>query len=255
MWAHPHERIDDLQLNGLKIIQDPKGFCFGIDAVLLSNFTKVSGNDVVVEFGTGTGIIPILLAGKYGFKKLYAFEVQNEVANMAERSIKMNGLEDKIQVIVDNLKVATQYVMKGTVDIVVTNPPYMAAKGAIQNQTQYKAISRHEVLCNLEDVISTASDLLKFRGKLFMIHRPNRLIDIVALCRNYGLEPKVIRMVQPYCNQKANIVLIMCVKGGKPELVVEPSLIVYEAKGQFTKEIYEIYGSEKITSFTKEERL
>ena len=128
MWAKPHERIDDLQLKGMKIIQDPKGFCFGIDAVLLSHFTKVNDDDTIVEFGTGTGIIPLLLAGKYNFKKLYTFEVQPEVADMAKRSILMNGLENRIEVVVDNLKSAMAYQTHSSVDVVVTNPPYMRSE-------------------------------------------------------------------------------------------------------------------------------
>lgn len=249
----PHERVDDLQLKGLKIIQDPKGFCFGIDAVLLSNFTKLKSGDTVVEFGTGTGIIPILLSGKTEFNKIYAFEVQVQMAEMAKRSIALNGLEDRIEVIHANLKDANNYVQSGSVDVVVSNPPYMSGSGGLKNPSDLKAISRHEVLCTLEDIVEKAAKLLKFKGKFYLIHRPNRLVDIFVLCRKYKLEPKQIRMIQPFIHKSPNICLIQCVKGGNSELHVKEPLIVYEQDGTFTKEIYEIYGMENITSFTKEE--
>ncbi len=248
----PHERVDDLQLNGLKIIQDPSGFCFGIDAVLLSDFSKVLKGNVVVEFGTGTGIVPLLLSEKADFKKLIAFEVQEEVADMARRSVALNGLSDKIEIICDNLKTAPSHVSAGTVDAVVTNPPYMSPQMGLKNPSDRKAISRHEVLCTLEDIIQNASKLLKFRGKFFMVHRPSRLVDIIALCRQYRLEPKRMRMIQPYEHTMPNIFLIECVKGGKPEMKVEPPLIVYKDLGVFTDEIYKIYGMVHMTSFTKE---
>ncbi len=249
-----HERVDDLQLDGLKIIQDPSGFCFGIDAVLLSHFTKVKSKDLIVEFGTGTGIIPILLAGKYSFSKIAAFEVQSEVADMASRSVKLNHLEDKITIINDNLKASADYFSAGSIDVVVTNPPYMSHTGGIKNMDEKKTISRHEVLCGLEDIISGASRLLKFGGNFYMIHRPNRLVDIVTLCRQYRLEPKEIRMIHPYAGKKPNIFLIRCNKGGKPDLKFRNPLVVYEDSGNYTQEIYDIYGMQNITVFTSKEK-
>ncbi|GAU76867.1 tRNA1(Val) (adenine(37)-N6)-methyltransferase [Fusibacter sp. 3D3] len=245
----PHERVDDLQLEGLKIIQDPKGFCFGIDAVLLSHFVKVKRTHRIVEFGTGTGIIPILLAGKTQFEHLYAFEVQEEVADMASRSVKLNHLEDKIEIIRANLKAALSYLDKGTIDTVVSNPPYMSTDGGIKNPSDKKAISRHEVLCTLEDVIVNASVLLKPSGNLYMIHRPNRLADLIYLCKQNKLEPKEIRMIQPYAHKKPNIFLIRCTKGGRPDLKFHDPLIVRTDQGDYTKEIYDIYGMENITVF------
>ncbi len=247
------ERVDDLQLNGLKIIQNPKGFCFGIDAVLLSDFAKPKKGHTVVEFGTGTGIIPLLLSEKAPFQKLYAFEVQAEVADMARRSVALNGLQEKIEVIHDNLKAAVSYVQPGTVDVVVSNPPYMSGTSGLKNPSDQKAISRHEVLCTLEDIMQMASKLLTFRGRFYMVHRPARLVDIITLARQYNIEPKTLRMVQPYREEAPNICLIECVKGGKPELKVQPPLIVYEAPGVFTEEIYAIYRMVHMTSFTKPE--
>ncbi len=245
----PHERVDDLQLEGLKIIQDPKGFCFGIDAVLLSHFVKVKRTHRIVEFGTGTGIIPILLAGKTQFEHLYAFEVQEEVADMARRSVKLNHLEDRIEIIKANLKESLQYFDKGTIDTIVSNPPYMSTDGGIKNPSDKKAISRHEVLCTLEDIIVNASSLLKPGGNLYMIHRPNRLADLIYLCKQNKLEPKEIRMIQPYAHKKPNIFLMRCAKGGRPDLKFHDPLIVRTDQGDYTKEIYDIYGMENITVF------
>jgi len=246
------ERIDDLQLNGLKIIQNTNGFCFGIDAVLLSHFINAKKNDTLVEFGTGTGIIPILLAEKSDFNKIYTFEVQPTVADMARRSIALNGLEDKIEIIEDNLINSKLYLKSGTIDGIFSNPPYMTAEGGIKNPDDRKAISRHEILCSLEDIIANAEKLLKFGGSLYMIHRPNRLVDLISLCRAYRLEPKIIQMIQPYWNKSPNIMLVKCTKGGKPDLKFLDPIIVYESKGQFSKQIYDIYGMQNITSFTQD---
>lgn len=250
-WLYEHERIDDLQLDGLKIIQNPKGFCFGIDAVLLSNFVKLKERETAVEFGTGTGIIPILLTAKTKNTRISAFEVQAEVADMARRSVALNQLDSRVTIIQDNLKHATQYFEKGTVDVVFTNPPYMSGNGGIKNNHDNKTISRHEILCTLEDILEKASELLKFRGRFYMIHRPNRLVDIVDLCRKYKLEPKEIRFIQPSSDKKPNIFLLMCSKGGQPDLKFHDPLIVYDQNGMYTSEIFKIYGMEQITSFTK----
>ena len=248
--VHDYERIDDLQLNGLRIIQNPSGFCFGIDAVLLSNFIKLKKGEIAVEFGTGTGIIPILLSGKTQFSKIHAFEVQHEVADMAKRSVSLNQLEDRIEILESNLTEASHFFQAGSVDVVFSNPPYMSGEGGIKNEHEMKRISRHEILCTLEDIISQASRMLRFRGRFYMIHRPNRMVDILTLCRQYKLEPKEIRMIQPFSDKKPNIFLIMCSKGGQSDLKFQDPLIVYEKDGNYTSEIYKIYGMENITVFT-----
>lgn len=246
-----NERIDDLQLNGLRIIQNPDGFCFGIDAVLLSNFAKVKKNEVVVDLGTGTGVIPILLSGKTKASKLYGVEVQDEVADMARRSIDLNNLGEKIEIIEDNLKNALKYLEKGKIDVVVTNPPYFSSGDALVNPASYKAISRHEILCNLDDIISVSSDLLKHGGCLYMVHRPHRLVDILCSLRKYRLEPKEIRFVHPKRSKRPNIMLIKAVKFGNPELKFLDPLVVYEDDGTYTDEIYKIYSNVKIDVFGK----
>lgn len=250
-WIKEHERIDDLQLDGLKIIQNPESFCFGIDAVLLSDFAKVRDGESVVELGTGTGIIPILLSAKTEASKISAFEVQESMADMARRSVAMNGLEDRINIIHDNLNHYGKYFEKSTVDVVVTNPPYMAGTRGIQNEEDLKRISRHEVLCSLEDVIRVSAAMLKPGGSFYMVHRPMRLVDIVSLMRQYKLEPKEIRLVQPSVYKKPNIMLIKGVRGGRPELKFHDPLIVYQEDGDYTQEIYQIYGNAQINVFDK----
>lgn len=250
-WAKAHERVDDLQLDGLKIIQNPDGFCFGIDAVLLSDFTKVKEGSEVVELGTGTGIIPILLSAKTKAAHISAFEVQENMAEMAMRSIEMNGLTERIKIINDNLNEYLKYFEKSSVDVVVTNPPYMSGKSGIHNEEDMKRISRHEILCSLEDVIRVSASLLKPGGSFYMIHRPNRLVDIVSLMRQYKLEPKEIRFVQPKRDKKPNIMLIKGVRGGRAELKFHDPLVVYEDDGDYTEEIYQIYGNSHINVFDK----
>lgn len=245
------ERLDDLQLKGLKIIQKEKGFCFGIDAVLLSNFAKLKKGDSVVDLGTGTGIISILLSGKFQAKSITGIEIQEEIAEMADRSIKLNNLTDKIRIINDDLNNAMKYFEKNSVDVVVSNPPYMVSGGAIVNPDSFKAISRHEIFCSIDDVVRIASDLLKNKGTLYMVHRPSRLVDIVYSCRKYEIEPKEIRFVAPKASKKPNIMLIKCVKGGNPELKFMDPLLVYNEDGSYTDEIYEIYNSENIDVFDK----
>lgn len=237
----PHERIDDLQLNDLKIIQNPKGFCFGIDAVLLANFVDLKKNAKIVDLGTGTGIIPILLAGKSSTSHITALEIQEKVADMAQRSVKLNSLEDRIHILQMDLKNALEELPVNGFDVVTSNPPYMHPKGLL-NPQDTKAISRHEVKCELEDVIRIASRLLKHWGKFFMVHRPQRLVDIMYYCRQYKLEPKQIQFIHPTYGKKPNLLLLECRKAAMPELKVLDPLHVYDQDGSYTKEIYEIYG-------------
>ena len=241
-----NERVDDLQCKGLRLIQDPKGFCFGIDAVLLSNFCEIKKNSVVVDLGTGTGIIPILIAGKSRAKKIYGIEIQDSVADMAKRSIKLNNLEERIQVINKDLKETSNFIEVNSVDVVTSNPPYMTSGRGIQNNEDMKAISRHEIKCTLEDVIHTASRLLKHNGHFYLVHRPHRLADIIWLCRRYKLEPKKLRFIHPNRNKKPNLLLLKCIKAAKPELKFLNPLYVYNDDGSYTDEVYDIYRKDCI---------
>lgn len=240
-----HERVDDLQINNLKVIQNPKGFCFGIDAVLLANFVALKKNAKVVDLGTGTGIIPILIAGKSQTSHVTALEIQEEVADMAQRSVKLNGMEDRIKVLNMDLKDAEKFLDVNGYDVVTSNPPYMHPQGLL-NIEDKKAISRHEVKCSLEDVIRTASRLLKHNGRFFMVHRPIRLADIMVYCRQYKLEPKKIQFIHPSYNKKPNLLLIECVKAAKPELKILDPLYVYGQDGKYTDEIFHTYGITQI---------
>lgn len=237
-----NERIDDLQLKGLKIIQDTNGFCFGMDAVLLANFCNIKKNSLVVDLGTGTGIIPLILWGKNQIKKIYGIEIQQEVSEMAQRTMKINGLDQKIEIVNEDLKEIFNVLGVNRYDVVVSNPPYMGRGNGIVNPYDKKAISRHEIACNLEDVILSASKLLKHNGKFYLVHRPHRIVDIFCILRQYKLEPKEIRFVHPKVSSKPNMVLIKAIKAAKPELKFRTPLYVYKDNGEFTTEIHEIYG-------------
>ncbi|MFZ5968641.1 MAG: tRNA1(Val) (adenine(37)-N6)-methyltransferase [Bacillota bacterium] len=241
-----YERVDDLQCKGLRLIQNPKGFCFGIDAVLLSNFAEIRKNWRVVDLGTGTGIIPILLAGKTEAKEIMGVEIQQEVADMAARSVLLNGLDERVRIFHRDLREIAGEWEPYSFDAVTSNPPYMNEGGGLINPESSKAISRHEVKCTLEDVISTAAKLLKDKGHFYMVHRPHRLVDIICFCRKYKLEPKRIRFVHPNMHKKPNILLVECVKYGRPELKFMDPLYVYNEDGTYTDEIHDIYGRDSM---------
>ena len=236
------ERLDDLQCNGLYLIQDPDKFCFGIDAVLLSNFVKVKKNGHVVDLCTGSGIVPILLSAKTGAKKITGIEIQSDIADMARRSVSYNKLDEKIDIINDDISNALKYINNCSVDSVCVNPPYMKNTTAIKNPDLPMAIARHELLTDLETVINVASKLLKESGKFFMVHRPSRLSEIFASMRQNRIEPKRLRFIHPYIESKANLVLIEGAKGSGVWLDVEPPLVVYKDKNVYTDEVLKLYG-------------
>ena len=238
----PGERIDDLQRNNLRIIQNEEKFCFGMDAVLLSGFARVKTGERVLDMGTGTGIIPILLSAKTDAEHLIALEIQEESADMARRSVAMNHLQDKIEVVTGDIKKASAIFGKAVFDVVTCNPPYMNDMHGLKNPDLPKAIARHEVLCSLEDVVREASAVLKPNGRFYMVHRPFRLAEIFAVCGKYKLEPKAMRLVHPYIDKEPNMVLIECLKGGKSMIKIAPPLVVYKEQGVYTEEIYEVYG-------------
>ncbi len=237
-----NERLVDLERNGYRIIQNQKGFCFGIDAVLLSGFAEVKEGEQVLDLGTGTGILPILLEAKTKGKHFTGLEIQPESVDMARRSVSLNELEKKIDIVHGDIKEASGIFGGATFHVVTTNPPYMTEKHGVQNEADAKTIARHEILCNLEDVIREGAKVLKPKGRFYMVHRPRRLVDIISLMRSYRLEPKKIRMVHPFADKEANMVLIEGVKSGGPMMKVEPPLVVYEEPGVFTEEIHRIYG-------------
>lgn len=237
-----NERLDDLQRCGYKIIQDPERFCFGMDAVLLSGFAKAKEGDRVLDMGTGTGIIPILMEAKTPARELVGLEIQPESADMARRSVAFNQLESKIQIIDGDIKEAASIFGAASFDVVTCNPPYMIGQHGIQNLDAPKAIARHEIHCTLEDVISQAAKLLKPGGHFYMVHRPFRLAEMISLMTQYRVEPKRMQLVYPYVDKEPNMVLIEGVRGGRSRMQVEKPLIVYQKPGVYTPEIYDIYG-------------
>ena len=241
-----NERIDDLEYKGLKIIQNKDGFCFGMDSVLLSDFAKNMKKEAkVLDLGTGTGIIPILLCGKTNLKEVIGVEVQEEVAQMASRSIKLNNLENRFKIINENIINLTKIYKKQIFDVIVTNPPYKKKDTGIINENEKKILSRHEITATLEDFIKVSKDLLKDKGEFYMVHRPERLVDILNLMRTYRIEPKILRFVCPKQNKEPNLILIKGVKNAKPFLKIEKNLYVYKDDGEYTDEILKIYNKNK----------
>ncbi len=237
-----NERIDDLQRNGYCIIQDPDRFCFGMDAVLLSGFAAVKDDARVLDLGTGTGIIPLLLAAKTEAAHLTGLEIQADSADMAGRSVALNGLEEKIEIVTGDIKEADQLFDAASFDVVTCNPPYMIGRHGLKNPEDAKAIARHEILCTLEDVASQTARLLAPGGKFFLVHRPFRLAEIMVTLKKYKLEPKRMRLVYPFADKEPNMVLLEAVRGGRPRMTVEKPLIVYRSPGVYMPEIYEVYG-------------
>ena len=238
-----NERIDDLEFKGLKIIQNEKGFCFGMDSVLLSDFAKnMKNNSTVLDLGTGTGIIPILLCGKTNLKKVVGIEIQQDVANMAKRSSQLNNLQDRFEVVNTNIIDLKNIYEKQSFDVIVTNPPYKKENTGITNENEAKLISRHEITANLEDFISISKDLLKDKGEFYMVHRPERLVDILSLMRKYKIEPKILKFVSPNKNKEPNLILIKGIKNANSFLRVEKNLYVYNEDGKYTDEILKIYN-------------
>ena len=239
---HENERLDELHRNGYKIIQDKGRFCFGMDAVLLSGFARVKPGEKVLDLGTGTGIIPILLEAKTDGEHFTGLEIQPESADMASRSVAYNDLQDKIDIVVGDIKDASQRFGASSFDVITTNPPYMIGQHGIKNDQDAKAIARHEILCDLDDILRESAKMLKPSGRFYMVHRPFRLAEIFSKMIEYRIEPKRMQLVYPFADKEPNMVLIEAMKGGNPRITVEKPLIVYETPGVYTKDIRELYG-------------
>ena len=242
-----NERIDDLEYKGLKIIQNKKGFCFGIDSILLSDFAKnIKKGTRVLDLGTGTGIIATLLCGKTELSEIIGIEIQEEVYEMAKRSIRLNHLENKFKMIQDNIVNLNKYFEKNTFDVIVTNPPYKKLATGVQNQDTKKLISRHEIEANIEDFIKISRDMLKDKGEFYIVYRPERLVDLLSIMRKYKIEPKKIRFVYSNVHAVSKLVLVQGVKNARPFLKLEENLYIYDEKGNYTDEILKIYNKKKI---------
>lgn len=238
---NPDERLDDLQRDGYKLIQNSKIFCFGMDAVLLSSYANVNEGDKVLDMGTGNGVIPILLKARTKGLHFTGLEIQDINVDMAKRSVEYNQIQADVEIIQGDIKEASAIFGGASFDVVTTNPPYMNEKHGLQNPESHKAIARHELLCTLEDVVREAAKVLKPQGRFYMVHRPHRLVEIFEQMRRCGIEPKRMRLVHPFIDKPANMVLIEGVRGGRPMLKVEEPLIIYREQGQYTQEVIDLY--------------
>lgn len=222
------ERLDDLQLNGLELIQDPNKFCFGVDAVFLSDFVRVKPGETVLDMGTGNGIIPVLLSAKTQGKKFTGLEIQPDTAEMARRSVRLNHLEERIEIVTGDIKEAAEIFKPAFFDVITTNPPYMPAEHGLRNPDSARAIARHEVMCSLDDILRESMRLLQDKGRFYMIHRPFRLTEIMIKMNQYKIEPKRIQFIYPYIDKEPAMVLIEGVRGARSRVTVEPPIIIYD---------------------------
>ena len=238
-----NEKIEDLQFKNLKIIQNKKGFRFGIDSILLSDFAKeIKPNTKVLDLGTGTGIIATLLCEKTNLKEIIGVEIQKEVYEMAQKSIILNQLENKFKIVNEDILNLNKIFEKNMFDAIVTNPPYKKKDTGIKNEEEKKIISRHETTANLEDFIKISKDLLRDKGEFYMVHRTDRLVDILSIMRSYKIEPKIMRFVYSNKNSEPKLALIKGVKNAKPFLKVEKNLYIYNTDGKYTEELLKIYN-------------
>ena len=228
----PGERLDDLQIGGLELIQNPSGFCFGVDAVFLSDFVKVKPGETVLDLGTGNGIIPILLSAKTSGKRFTGLEIQENTADMARWSVIYNHLEGRVDIVTGDIKEAAEIFKPAFFDVITTNPPYMLSQHGLRNPDDAKAIARHEVLCTLDDILRESMRLLQDKGRFYMVHRPFRLTEIMIKMNHYKIEPKRIQFIHPYIDKEPVLVLIEGVRGARPRVTVEPPIIIYGGSGQ-----------------------
>lgn len=240
-WLKEGERFDDLQRDGLKIIQNPSWFCFGMDAVLLSAFTQVRPGEICIDLGCGNGVIPILLSARTEGGRFTGLELQEDVAEMAKRSVAYNGISERVSIVSGDLKDAVKQFGASVFDVVTCNPPYMSGSHGLIGEERHKALARHELGCTLTDVVGSAAGLLKPGGHFFMVHRPFRLVEIMTAMVNAKLEPKRMRLVYPYIDKEPNMALIEGVRGGRSRIAVEKPLIVYERENVYTEEVRKLY--------------
>lgn len=240
------ERIDEIGFGNLRLIQNPEDFCYGIDAVLLATFTEVRKGSRVIDLGTGTGVIPLILSHRTEAAEIVGVEIQREAYERGLRNILLNDLGDRIRMIHADVKllVKEKLAARHSFDAVVTNPPYIKSDGGLKNKAASRAAARHETTAELDDFLGEAGLLLKDRGDFYMVHRPSRLVDISVSCRKHKLEPKELRLVSPNRDTAPNLLLIHCVKNGRPELKFLDPLYVYNGDGTYTPEILALYERE-----------
>lgn len=238
------ERFDDLLTNNLKIIQSEEVFSFSMDAVLLARFCSVPSKGKILDLCSGNGAIALLLSTRTKVK-IIGLEIQDRLFDMARRSVQSNDLTEQIEMVHGDLRDFHKTVGYGVFDAITVNPPYLPPSAGEQNVNEHMAIARHEIHCTLEDVVASCSKLVRNGGKVAMVHRPARLMDMLILMRQYRLEPKRIRFVHPRLHEEANMVLVETIKDGKPEVRMLPPLIVYNENNQYVDELMEIYYGSK----------
>jgi tRNA1Val (adenine37-N6)-methyltransferase len=241
-FVNPGERVDSLERNGLVIIQNPAKFCFGMDAVLLSGFAGVKPGENVLDLGTGNGIIPILLSAKTEAREIYGLEIQEDIQKMAERSVRINKIHDRVHIVSGDIRDASKRFGASSFDVITSNPPYMIDQHGIRNPEDAKYIARHEALCTLKDIMRETGKILKPKGRCYFVYRPFRLPELFTDMKESGIEPKKMRLVYPFKDKEPNMVLVEGIRGANPRLTVEKPLIVYESEGKYTDEIMDIYG-------------
>lgn len=238
----PDETLDDLLIQGLRIIQKKKGFRFTLDSVLLAHFATVKSGDRIVDLGTGTGVIPLLLSTRNKKLKINAIEIQKDLAEMALRSVKMNALEDNITITQGDIKDIHYSIGGGTYTLVTANPPYWSMGGGIVSLCGDRAIARHEVACQMEDVVKAASKLLNYQGRFAFIYPSDRMLDVLLLLRSYSLEPRRLRFIHSDINKPARHFMLEARKNAGPDLKIMPPLVVYHKRGEYSREVLEWYG-------------
>lgn len=244
----PGERLDDLLCKDLKIIQHEKSYRFSIDAVLLADFVKARKRDCIIDLGTGSGVIPLLLSAKTPANRIVGIEIVEEVCERAARSVKLNNLEERVEIVQGNLKQAVNIFGRASFSVVVSNPPYMSLQEGKISPNPILALARHEVAATLKDVVKAAWELLSFGGRFYMVYRTVRLIDVIYELRAHNLEPKVVRFIHPKVDESPNLFLIRAQKGGRPGLKILPALAIYNDDGNYTQEIMKIYFGENFTN-------
>ncbi len=240
-WVRPGERVDDLQFAGLTILQNPKMFCFGMDAVLLADFCSIRPADKAADLGTGTGILPLLMAGRAERAVIHGFEIQKDMADMAKRSVAMNGLDHRVFIHQEDLRNAPHFVTAGSLDLVVSNPPYGKEGGSLLNPREELRLARHEGGTTLYEVIYAAKVLLNNGGRLAVVFPAPRMLELMDTMRLHKLEPKRLRMVHSKTDKAPHLVLVEGVKSARPMLHCLPPLVVYDERGKPTRELDRIY--------------
>ncbi|MEF2968766.1 tRNA1(Val) (adenine(37)-N6)-methyltransferase [Paenibacillus sp. M1] len=241
---HEKERVDDLLTHDLKIIQSDEVFSFSMDAVLLARFAPVPKYGKILDLCTGNGVVPLLLSTRTK-AQIEGIEIQPRLVDMARRSVEMNELKERIVIREGDLRELVKETGHGVYDAITVNPPYMPLTGGDLKLNSHQAIARHEIHCTLEEVIAASMRLVRPGGKVSMVHKPQRLGEILTVFRQYRLEPKVIRFVHPRAGAEANMVLIEALRDGKPDMRVLPPLIVYNEQGEYCPEIMDIYYEAK----------